>query len=561
MTNARGGTALLALAIVFGSTFAAVAAGGHVFHDLNLDGVRDPDEPGVAHVSVSNGRDVVLTGDDGSYRIGLEQGDVLFVTKPSGYAVPRDEHNLPVFYYVHDPAGTPGEMGLRYAGVPPTGPAPDSIDFPLERVDEPDRFRVILFADPQPQTVAELEYMRDDVIDELVGVEAAFGITLGDIVYDDLSMYPRYNRIVSQVGIPWYNVAGNHDLNALAPNDRYSLETFKRTYGPPYYSFDYGEVHFVVLDDVDYLGSNAGMERPHARGQGLYEGRISPTQLAWLERDLSHVPQGRLVVVAMHIPFSSFNQEDNPQRHVANRAELFALLAERERVFAVAGHMHTAEHHYFGPEEGFAGSEPLHQHVIATVSGSWWSGPFDEHGIPTTWQRDGTPNGYYVMTVDGSQYALRFKAAGKPAGYQMQIMLDSSYHRYNQSGMRDFRMGQLLGSPIDRDQVPSTEVLVNLFDGGEHSRLVLRIDDRLPVEMKRVIRNDPFIEELFLRNAETRKPWVKVEPTSHLWAARLPADLAAGVHRVHVRASDEYGRIHEANRVLEIVDSAGGGSD
>jgi hypothetical protein len=143
----------------------------------------------------------------------------------------------------------------------------------------------------------------------------------------------------------------------------------------------------------------------------------------------------------------------------------------------------------------------------------------------------------------------------------MQIMLDSSYHRYHRSGIRDFRMGELLGSPIDRAQVPSTEVLVNLFDGGERSRLVLRIGDRLPVEMQQVLRNDPFIEELFLRNTETRKPWVQVERTSHLWTARLPADLPAGVHRIHVRASDEYGRIHEANKVLEIVDSTGGDRD
>jgi len=182
---------------------------------------------------------------------------------------------LPRFYYIHDPDGSPIEPRLRYGGIPPSGPLPDSIDFPLLRVEEAEPFTVVLFADTQPQTSAEVGYLRDAVVDELVGVDAAFGMTLGDILYDDLSLYPRYKRIVSRVGIPWYHAPGNHDVNYQALEDKYSLETYKRHFGPPYYSFDYGSAHFVVLDDVHYLGSNVGMETPRARGQGMYEGRVT----------------------------------------------------------------------------------------------------------------------------------------------------------------------------------------------------------------------------------------------------------------------------------------------
>jgi hypothetical protein len=52
-------------------------------------------------------------------------------------------------------------------------------------------------------------------------------MTTGDIMFDDLALYPRYNRIVSQIGLPWYNIGGNHDLNFEAPSARYSRETFK----------------------------------------------------------------------------------------------------------------------------------------------------------------------------------------------------------------------------------------------------------------------------------------------------------------------------------------------
>jgi hypothetical protein len=275
----------------------------------------------------------------------------------------------------------------------------------------------------------------------------------------------------------------------------------------------------------------------------------------WERERLAADAPDRLVVLAMHIPLLSYNRSDQPQRRVDDRDALFALLEGRKHVFSIAGHMHTTEHHYFDGDDGYDGPEPLHQHVLATVSGSWWSGPRDERGIPVTWQRDGTPNGYHVMTVDGNGYSLRYQAAGKPADYQMQVMLDSSYHGYQESGRRDTRMGELLGSPIHEEQLHSTQVLVNLFDGGPRSKLTLRVDDRLPVAMERVERPDPFFEELRSRTEGTWKPWVRTEPSSHLWAAALPADLSPGVHTLTVRARDEYGQHHEARKVLEIVGS------
>ena len=102
---------------------------------------------------------------------------------------------LPQFYYIHQPNGSP--EGLRYQGIDPTGPLPGSIDFPLLPRPEHESFEALLFADTQPQTNRELDYIRDDIIPELIGTEAVFGMTMGDILYDDLSMFPRYNAIIS----------------------------------------------------------------------------------------------------------------------------------------------------------------------------------------------------------------------------------------------------------------------------------------------------------------------------------------------------------------------------
>ncbi len=531
----------------------AEQAQGYAFEDSNGNGIRDRGERGVAGVPVSNGLDVVLTGLDGSYRLPVVPETILFITKPAGYRVPLDANNLPRFYYKHYPEGTPPGLALRYRGVEPTGPLPDSIDFPLERVVSSADFEVIWFADPQPMTAAEVGYVRDDVVAELIGSDAAFGITVGDIMFDDLALIPRYNRIIAQIGIPWYNVPGNHELNFLSPDDRYSLETFKRYFGPPYYSFDYGDVHFIVLDTVRYLGRDASRNKPLPRGQGAYEGRIGKAQLAWLAKDLELVPPEKLVVLAMHIPLISHIDKTNPRRQVLDREELLRLVDNREHVMAVAGHAHTTEHHYLGEEEGFHREEPFHLHIISTVSGSWWSGPMDDRGIPTTHQRDGTPNGYHVMRVHGNRIKLRYKAAGHPADYQMRITLDTAFHQLSKNGLRDFRMGELLGDRIDEEQLHSTEIVVNLFDGGPNSKLEYRIGERPYRKMARVFRTDPFVNELFLRNAYSIKSWVRAQPSSHIWTARLPADLEPGVHTITVQAIDEYGQWHQGHKLFELV--------
>jgi 3',5'-cyclic AMP phosphodiesterase CpdA len=528
-------------------------ARGVVFEDVNGNGSRDPGEPGLPGVAVANGVDVVVTDADGAYRIQVEPEQILFITQPRGYRVPVDRHNLPQFFHRHYPDGTPVELALRFRGVDPTGELPSSVDFPLRRTDVAERFEAIWFADPQPQSPAEIGYVRDDVVAELIGTDAVFGVTLGDIMYDDLALIPRQNALIAQIGIPWYNVGGNHELNFLAPDARYARETFKRYFGPTYYSFDYGDVHFVMLDDVHYLGRGQGRDDPSPRQRGGYEGRLDEVQLEWLRQDLALVPEERMVVLGMHIPLVTHSGGDRPSRLVVNRAELFRVLGDRPNVMAVAGHTHTTEHHYLGQDQGYEGETPFHLHVLTTVSGSWWSGPFDERGVPVTEQRDGTPNGYHVMSVEGNRLSMRYKAAGKPSEYQMRISLDTIFHQFSVDGIRDYRPGQLTGDRITMGQVYSTEVVVNLFDGGPRSEVVYELADRPPVRMFHDARIDPFFQELFIRNEQTMKSWVRPERSSHIWTARLPADLGPGVHTLTVRATDEYGQLHVARKVFEVV--------
>ena len=525
-----------------GAGTAATTVTGVVFENRSGGGRRQPGDPGVPGVLVSNGREVVRTDGEGRYALPVEDGTVVFVVKPAGYRVPGDADNLPRFSYVHEPEGTPAALGLRYAGLAPTGPLPASVDFALTRAEEPASFDVILFTDPQPESATELGFVRDTALAGVLGTSAAFGMTTGDIMFDDLALYPRYNRLIGGVGVPWWHVGGNHDLNFEAPDAARSRETFKRVYGAPYYAFHYGRALFLMLDNVRYLG--AASAAPGARG-GRYEGRFGERQLAFIAAVLRETPRERLVVAAMHIPLVTDVGPGEAWNNTSDRDDLLALLAGRPSL-SVAGHTHTTEHHYLGADGAH------HHHVLTAVSGSWWSGPYDRRGIACADSRDGTPNGYHVLSIDGDRYTTRLVPANEPER-AVRIGLESAFHGRDPEVAREHTPGQLLGSPIPAEAVGATDLVVNVFDGGPRTRVGYRIGDRPAVAMTRVRRPDPFVEAVYARNAATRKPWVKAEPSSHIWTARLPADLPPGTHRADVAVVDEYGRDRHGSILIEVV--------
>ena len=525
------------------------SATGVVFEDRSGSGRRQPGDPGIAGVLVSNGRDVVRTDQDGRYALPIDDEMIIFVIKPTGYAVPVERGvMLPRFYYIHQPKGTPAHLGLRYRGIEASGPLPRAIDFALKKVDEPTCFDVLMFADPHAGSAAEVGFIRDDVVNALIGTKAVFGMTLGDIMSDDLSLYERYNRIIGQLGVPWYNVVGNHDLNLDAPGGKYSRETFKQTYGPSYYAFEHGGALFLMLDNVDYLGARADQPGNNCD----YEGRLGKRQLAFVANVLKETPVDRLVVAAMHIPLRTDLDPNDPASNTADRAALLELLADR-RAVSFSGHMHTTEHHYLDGADGNPGPAPHHHHVMTALSGSWWSGPYDHRGVAVADSHDGTPNGFHVLSIDGNRYTTRYRPAKEPNARQVRIMLDGELHRSRNGIDRDFRMSQLFGSPIAQDDAGATDLLVNVFDGGPRTSVEYQIGERAPRRMQRERRTDPFVKEVFARNQANKKSWVKAEPCSHLWVARLPADLAAGTHCIRVRITDEYGREHHDHLVLEVT--------
>ncbi len=502
---------------------------GIVFEDTNRNGVLDPGERGLPGVCVSNGQEVVATDGEGKYELPSRENMIVFVTKPSGYAFPLSAYNTPRFYYIHRPSGSP-EAIKEYPGIPPTGPLPESVNFPLYRVEEPETFKVVVMGDTQVSDHREIVYLRDSVVAEVAKLhkEAVCAIALGDNLNDPLNLYPRYLEIMASMGMPVHYVFGNHDMNFDAPENQWKHETFSRYLGPTYYSFNVGRVHFVVLDSVMWDGKE-------------YHGEISEEQLLWLQNDLAFVPKDHLVVIAMHIPLISFIDRAAEKHQVKNRDALFALLEGRNVLF-LAGHTHTIEKFFPGDTFGdWSPNLPFPQIIAGAACGSWWTGPKNDQGIPYAYGRDAAPRGYFVFEFSGTTWKETFYPS---VSRQMNI----SFFTPRLPLWTGARLGVLDGV-FTRDELGGVFVVANVFNADSRSEILCTIDDRPPVRMEYKSLADPFAIPLLSGLPD----WLQTKGSTHTFIAPLPEDLEPGCHRVTVTFRDAYGRVWEEAKLFEVL--------
>lgn len=293
---------------------------GVVFADQNTNGKRDPSEPGLEGVLVSNGTRVVATDVAGRYTLPVAERYAVFVVKPPGYALPRGAHNLPLFYRLHWPAGS-GE-NLRYAGVPATGELPAAHDFALIPAAPREAFSVLVIADRQVHNPTQIDYYERRFVEELSARnDFAFGVVLGDIVRNDLSLFDPCLPVNARLPGPIFHAVGNHDIDYDATSLTTAVATFNRHFGPANYAIMEGSVVFLILNNVFTPLPGA------AKADGEYIGGLTPEAGTFVASLLPHLPEDRLIVLCQHIPFVPGFA--SPTAHRAGRSSPIARPALR----------------------------------------------------------------------------------------------------------------------------------------------------------------------------------------------------------------------------------------
>ncbi|QNL49553.1 calcineurin-like phosphoesterase C-terminal domain-containing protein [Olivibacter sp. SDN3] len=498
---------------------------GFVYHDTNGNNKKDRKEIGISGVSVSNGQEVVQTDNKGYYELPQREDQVIFVIKPRGYQSPLDENNLPKNHYIHKPQGSPAHF--KYKGVAPTGPMPTEVNFALLPQDENDSFKALIFGDPQAYNEAEIDYFSKGIIEDIERIDdVSFGLSLGDLVGDDLSLHSPYIQAVKKVGLPWYNLMGNHDMNYDAETDSLADETYEANFGPANYAFNYGKVHFIVLDDILY---------PDPRDGKGYWGGFREDQLQFIENDLKYVGKDQLIVLAFHIPL--LHENEDAFRN-ADRQRLFELLKDYPHTLSLSAHTHLQRQNFYAKEDGWQQEKPHHEYNAGTTSGDWYSGEFNAQGVPSSTMRDGTPKGYAYINFKGNQYAIDYKVAGKPADYQMELFAPKV---------------------IPANKNTSAGIYANFFMGAEGDEVLYRVDGGEWKAMHYVRGADPNFLAILHKYDHTEKLLSGRRPSNpeectHLWRAPIPAKLSIGSHQIEVKATDRYGKVSTQSIAYEIAE-------
>ena len=502
---------------------------GRVFEDRDGDGRWSRGDRPLPGVLVSDGLRLVRSDARGGYSLPVGNGRTVFVVKPAGYAFPTGDDGLPVFWrnwqYIPGPA-------LKYGGIPASHPA--CRDFALRPAAPADEvLEVLVFADPQAKTAAQVGFYDRDIIAPLVAAAngrsaAALGLTLGDIANDDLSLYPALKAATARLRTPWLHAAGNHDLDFDAGTDEDSLRSFRNAFGPDTFSWEEPQASFIVLDDVIY--------RPGRKP--AYVGGLREEQFTWLAAYLATLPRDRRLVIAAHIPF--FDEPGRETFRRADRERLFALLKDFGQVLLLSGHGHVQRHHYHGADDGWHGAAPLHEYNVGAACGGYWGGAPDAEGLPDARMADGTPNGHARLRIgrDG-RYALRWHAAR--AG--------------------DEAMSLHAPRVLRRGHWPGVGLFANVYMGEADTRVEVRIGDGEWQPMRRVDAPDPAMvaENLLDDLSATLRGYDRLpeaEASTHLWRFNLPTDLPAGEHAFEVRAFDRWRGEIRATGAYRLVDAA-----
>jgi hypothetical protein len=499
-------------------------AKGYIYADSNGNKKHDRSEKGLSNVAVTNGREVVLSNQKGYYELPLGNDQIIAVIKPSGYQVQVNENNLPQFFYNHKPQGSPA---LKYKGVAATGKIPASVDFLLTPVKEKQNFTALIFGDPQPYTLEEVDFFARGVVKEVEGIKGvAFGLSMGDLVGNNPDLFNPYIKAVQKIGIPWYNLMGNHDINFDVTEDELSDESFEAHFGPTDYAFNYGNVHFIVLDDILY---------PDPRDGQSYWGGLRKDQLEFVKNDLKFVPKDKLVVLAFHIPIGEAGKNEGFREE--DRIALFDLLADFPNTLSLSAHTHNQEQVFFTAKDGWKQEKAHHHYNVGTTSGNWYSGELNEQGIPVSTMSDGTPKGYAFINFKGSQYDVDYKVAGKEKAYQIEISAPKV---------------------LEHNKKTSAGIYANFFMGGKEDDVLYRIDNGEWKKMNYMPANDPaFLDVLHKWDyTETllsgRRPSDAAE-SKHLWKAAVPNKLTPGEHLVEVKATDMYGKRFTQTKKIQVI--------
>lgn len=359
---------------------------------------------GVENVVVSDGAEVTVTNEKGIYQLkSAKKWGYVFISVPSGYEVP-----------------SVGVLPQFHRALKNSADVVERADFKLEKVDGQDSYKIFMLGDMhlanRTGDLGQFAQFTSDLTDYMTRHkgEKMYALTLGDMTWDlfwysNSYYFPQYlNTVNSQIkNLQIFHTMGNHDNDFQTRSDYDAAVKYVDQICPTYYSFNIGKVHYVVMDDIDCSSYDGSTSRNYVMS-------LSAEQLDWLAKDLSHVDKTTPVVVAMHAQVfypttSGFKIDHDP----VNTQRLFDIL-DGYTVRFVTGHTHKLFN--VTPDAPIVDGHNFREYNSGSVCASWWWSGNLTPGIHIG--TDGTPGGYGIWDVTGTDFQCLYKSTGWPEEYQ-----------------------------------------------------------------------------------------------------------------------------------------------
>ena len=367
-------------------------------------GLVSSEEGPVANVVVSDGTEGTVTDDKGIYELkSAKKWGYVFISVPSGYEVAA-EGVFPQFYQTLKGAADVVEQK----------------DFKLTKVDGQDRYKLFLLGDMhlanRTNDAAQFTQFTTDLNAYMAqhSGQKMYALTLGDMTWD-LYWYknnyalPQYretiNRQVKNLQI--YHTMGNHDNDFMTTSDYDAAVKYVDCIGPTFYSFNIGQVHYVVMDNIDCSAYDGTDSRNYVK-------KLSNEQLKWLAKDLAYVDKSTPLIVAMHAQIYKPTSTGFAFDHDSANTEALLAALDGYEVHFVTGHTHKV--YNITPDDDVVKGRDIHEHNSGAICASWWWSGNLTPGVHVS--IDGAPGGYAIWDIDGTDFAWLYKSTGWPEEYQ-----------------------------------------------------------------------------------------------------------------------------------------------
>nr|WP_149914399.1 calcineurin-like phosphoesterase family protein [Sphingobacterium cavernae] len=507
---------------------------------MTIKGTVFCDTKGLSSVVVSDGETVTKTDENGIYYLpSNKRNGYVFVSIPSNYEVSVNNSFPQFFKYVSN-----------------NNHVTELIDFELSATNNADHVMAFLadmhLANRNNDISQFNKGFRVDINKLAKETHAQnkkfYAMTLGDQTWD-IYWYENnfglqeFKNQIKDFDFPIFHVMGNHDNDPYISNDFLAENKYRNTLGPTYYSFNIGNIHYIVLDNNVWVnaGANTGVI-----GDRNYKSTLTQNQMKWLKEDLAMIEdKSTPVVVAMHIPYYSIPDSENKfSTKLTNAAEFESIMAEFTNVKIMSGHTHINS-------TIVNENNKINEYNIASVSATWWwtgkDGYADNHIC-----KDGSPGGYGVLENSGKNQKFYYKSIGFAKEYQFRTYDLNNVHitseKYTQHANDSFKAKVPEYAREYTKSNTANEVLLNIWGYNPNWKITIKENNK-DLVINRVMKYDP----LHIISYPMKRLNVNANPTSsfvtfntsHMFMTKASSPTST----LEITVEDDFGNIYKETMI------------